>query len=336
MGDEQPFIPFTSTWSLANGFGAGDLDPARQLPPAFGVHNLGFQSFGDGCGLFDASVLFTEPVNVMGTVTSESPLLVLRLPLSGLVEVTLQGKESLIETPETYGVFLLRQTGTHCNILQKPGVHSKIAAPTISVERLRNMLDGIRTPPMIARFLDGHDDNFVAAPRMSMAMRRLIPPILDSPYDGDLGSLYRQGKLFELVTELLRDLGDQDHPRRPVVSSEKAKVAAVCDMIRHDLAHPPTMEALAHRVGLSQRRLAEVFRVVTGLSVIEWTVKEKLSQAAELLRDGALSVKEISHLLGYSQVSAFTTAFNRQFGRPPASYRRSLISRHFVMTPGNT
>ncbi len=336
MGPTQPFIPFTSTWSLANGFGSGDLDPAQQLPPAFGVHNVGFQSFSVGCGMFDASVQFTEPVNVMGTVTSESPFLFLRLPLSGLVEITLQGEESVIETPESYGLYLHGLTGTLCNIVQKPGILSKIAAPMISAERLHSMLDGFRTPPVIARFLDGHDDNFVATPRMSMAMRRLISQILESPYDGDLGNLYRHGKLFEIVTELLHDLDDRDHPHRLVVSSEKAKVAAVCDMIRHDLAHPSTVESLAHRVGLSQRRLAEVFRVVTGLSVIEWTVKEKLSQAAELLREGALSIKEISHLIGYSQVSAFTVAFTRQFGRPPASYRRSLISQHFVMTPENT
>jgi hypothetical protein len=101
----QPFLPFTSTWSLANGFGEGDLDPALPLPEAFGTHRVGFQSFGEGCGMFDATVLFTQPVKVVGTVTSERPFLLLRLPLAGRVEVSMQGQESVNETPEGYGLF---------------------------------------------------------------------------------------------------------------------------------------------------------------------------------------------------------------------------------------
>jgi hypothetical protein len=121
----RPFLPFTSTWSLPNGFGEGDLDPTLPLPEAFGTHRVGFQSFGEGCGMFDATVLFTQPVKVVGTVTSERPFLLLRLPLSGLVEVSLQGAESLTETPESYGLFLHGRAG-ECAIVQKPGKLSEL------------------------------------------------------------------------------------------------------------------------------------------------------------------------------------------------------------------
>jgi AraC-like DNA-binding protein len=329
-----PFLPLTSTWSLPNGFGEGDLDSGQPLPDAFATHRIGFQSLGDGCGLFDATVLFTEPVKIVTAVTSERPFLLLRLPLAGRVEVSMQGQESVNETPEGYGLFLHGRGGDQCTIMQKSGECSDLVAPMIAVDRLRDMLDGIRIPAVIAKFMDGHDENFVAAPRMSAAIRRLAGQIRASPYTGDLGNLYRQGKLFEVVAGLLGDLGDGGHPRRPVIGCERARIAAVCDLLRLDLAHPPTLESLARGAGLSQRRLGEVFREVTGLTVIEWVLRQKLLLAADLLREGRLPVKEIAHRLGYSQVSTFTAAFSRQFGVAPAGYRRAVVSHHAVTGGG--
>lgn len=329
-----PFLPFTSTWSLANGFGEYNLDPALPLPDAFGTHRIGFQSFGEGCGMFDATVLFTEPVKVVGTVTSERPFLLLRLPLAGRVDVSMQGQESVSETPEGYGLFLHGRGGDECVIVQKPNECSDLVAPMIAVDRLRGMLDGIRVPALIAKFIDGHADNSVAAPKMSAAMRRLAGQLRASPYTGDLGNLYRQGKLFEVVAGVLGDLDDRGHSRRPVIGCERARVEAICDLLRLDLAHPPTLECLAREAGLSQRRLAEIFREVTGLTVIEWVLRQKLLLAADLLREGRLPVKELAHRLGYSQVSTFTAAFSRQFGVAPAGYRRAVVSHHAVTGAG--
>ena len=329
-----PFIPFTSTWSLPSGFAETDMDPACQLPDALGSRRVSYQTFGDGCGLFDATVLFSEPVNVEGMVTSERPFLLLRLPLAGRVDVSMSGHETVNETPERYGLFLHGRGGDKCCIVQKPGERSDLVAPMIAVDRLRGMLDGIRVPAVIAKFIDGHADNFVAAPKMSAVMRRLASQLRASPYTGDLGNLYRQGKLFEVVAGILGDLDDRGHPRQPVIGVERARVAAICDQLRLDLAHPRTLESLAREAGLSQRRLAETFREVTGLSVIEWVLWQKLLLAAELLREGRLPVKEIAHRLGYSQVGTFTTAFSRQFGVAPAGYRRAVVSHHPVTGGG--
>ncbi len=326
----QPFLPFTSTWLLPNGFGEGDQDPALRLPDAFGTHRLAYLSFGEGCGMFDASVLFTQPVKVVGTVTSECPFLLLRLPLAGRVEVSIQGQESVSETPEGYSLFLHGRGGDECIIEQKPGECSDLVAPMIALDRLRDMLDGIHVPPPIAKFIDGCTDNFVAAPKMSAEMRRLARQLKASPYTGGLGNLYRQGKLFEVMAGVLGDMDDRSHPRRPVADGERARVVAICDLLQLDLAHPPTLESLAREAGLSQRRLTEIFRDVTGMTVLEWVLRQKLLLAAGLLREGHLPVKVIAHRLGYSQVSTFTTAFSRQFGVAPAGYRQAVMSHHAV------
>jgi AraC-like DNA-binding protein len=329
-----PFLPFISTWSLPNGFGSGDMDPSPALPQEFGTHQVSFQPLGEDCGLFQANVQFDRQVRITGTVASERPFLLLRLPQAGRVRIGLHGDEALTETPEGYGLFLHGRVGDQCDIEQNPNEASNVVAPMISVDRLRSMLAGMRVPTVIERFIDGHGDNFVASPKMSAAMRRLGHQLNTCPYTGDLGNLYRQGKLFEVVAGVLDDLDDRLQPRRPTVGAERSTVAAVCDLLLADLAHPPTLEVLARGVGLPQRRLAEIFRTVTGLTVVEWVLRQKLAQAADLLREGRLPVKEIAWRLGYSQVSTFTAAFTRQFGVPPAGYRRTVVSKHAVVGAG--
>ena len=91
-----------------------------------------------------------------------------------------------------------------------------------------------------------------------------------------------------------------------------------------DFTQTPSLERLARTVGLTQRRLSELFRLATGKTVVEWVVERKIEHAASLLRDGEMPIKEIAFRLGYAHVGTFTTQFTRRFGTPPAGYRRSL------------
>jgi AraC-like DNA-binding protein len=188
----------------------------------------------------------------------------------------------------------------------------------------------MRVPAVIEKFINGCAGNYVASPKMSAAMRQLIGQIRTSPYTGDLSRLHQHGQLFNLLAVVLSDLeGGRSHDRR---QSDKAnaKVRAACDLLRADLGRLPPLETVAGTVGLSQRQLARAFRAATGLTVMEWVVKQRLEVASRLLAEGRLPVKEISHRAGYAHVPSFSAAFTRQFGVPPAEYRRTLGTRHFV------
>jgi AraC-like DNA-binding protein len=49
----------------------------------------------------------------------------------------------------------------------------------------------------------------------------------------------------------------------------------------------------------------------------------RLELAAQLLLDPAVTVTEVAHACGYSDVRPFSTAFRRHHGRPPTAFRRT-------------
>lgn len=65
-----------------------------------------------------------------------------------------------------------------------------------------------------------------------------------------------------------------------------------------------------------QRRLQN--ESVTFQSIVDQTRK---SLAIHYLRSGKYQIKEISHLLGYNELSAFSRAFKRWTGKPPITYQ---------------
>lgn len=126
-------------------------------------------------------------------------------------------------------------------------------------------------------------------------------------------------------TELLRTL--EDHAARMVESLEAKSVvqAQVARLIMEELeGGDPSLPKIARRMALSPRTLQRRLEL-EGSSfgdVLDRTRRE-LSEAYMKQRDLALT--EIAYLLGFSEQSAFTRAFQRWYGVAPSQYRQGSI-----------
>jgi AraC-like DNA-binding protein len=83
-----------------------------------------------------------------------------------------------------------------------------------------------------------------------------------------------------------------------------------------------TISKLVRRLGMSRSRLAERFRHFLGISPMAYLTHWRLKLAAELLETTQRSVIEIAAEVGYGSEAAFNRAFKREFGDPPALFRR--------------
>jgi AraC-like DNA-binding protein len=90
-----------------------------------------------------------------------------------------------------------------------------------------------------------------------------------------------------------------------------------------------SIDKLVRRLGTSRSRLAERFRHFLGVSPMAYLTHWRLKLAAELLETTQRSVIEIAAEVGYGSEAAFNRAFKREFGDPPAQFRR----KHRVNDP---
>ena len=87
-------------------------------------------------------------------------------------------------------------------------------------------------------------------------------------------------------------------------------------------AHDWSIEELGGRVGLSRSALHEHFQQLMGVPPMQYLAQWRMQAAARLLLDTRASVAAIALDVGYDSEAAFSRAFKRQVGTPPASWRR--------------
>jgi AraC-like DNA-binding protein len=82
------------------------------------------------------------------------------------------------------------------------------------------------------------------------------------------------------------------------------------------------VEQLARRVGVSRTVLAERFRHFLDMPPIHYLTRWRLQLAAQRLKASNSPLKGIADFAGYESEAAFSRAFKRHFGLPPAEWRR--------------
>jgi AraC family transcriptional regulator, alkane utilization regulator len=88
-------------------------------------------------------------------------------------------------------------------------------------------------------------------------------------------------------------------------------------------AHAWTVDELARKVGLSRSALAQRFTDFLGQPPMQYLARWRLQIAAQKLREGEKSLADVAEHVGYESEAAFNRAFKREFGLPPASWRRN-------------
>ena len=83
------------------------------------------------------------------------------------------------------------------------------------------------------------------------------------------------------------------------------------------------MDELAHKVGLSRSALAQRFTDLLDQPPMQYLARWRLQIAAQELLIGNKSLAAIAEQVGYDSEAAFNRAFKREFGMPPAGWRKN-------------
>jgi AraC-like DNA-binding protein len=105
-----------------------------------------------------------------------------------------------------------------------------------------------------------------------------------------------------------------------------AQIGRALGLIHQNIAAPWSIEDLAKEAALSRTAFVQRFTTVVGLPPIQYLTKWRLQTAQLNLRETKKSIAQIAHLIGYESEQAFSRAFRREFGLPPARWREQAAN----------
>ena len=123
----------------------------------------------------------------------------------------------------------------------------------------------------------------------------------------------------EAVRNYASSLGDQHSGWLKGVKDPY--VGRALALVHGNIAHPWTAEALASEVALSRSTFHDRFAALVGMPPIRYVTYWRLQTAKEKMREGRRSIAQVAFAVGYESEEAFSRAFKREFGIPPARWR---------------
>jgi AraC-like DNA-binding protein len=211
--------------------------------------------------------------------------------------------------------------------------------PDAEIVQLRHGGGGAMT-----RFVCGYlaCSRSVCRPLLEALPRALTIPIGDGPASTLLRELLRVGvresaalrpgagsllaKLSELMfVEALRRYVENLPPQGMgwLAGLRDPQVGRALALMHGEPGKAWTVDELAREVALSRSALAERFAGLVGEPPMQYLTSWRLALAAQMLRAGRDAVGRVAERSGYESDAAFNRAFKREFGMPPAAWRRA-------------
>ncbi|HEX6810713.1 MAG TPA: AraC family transcriptional regulator [Planctomycetota bacterium] len=100
------------------------------------------------------------------------------------------------------------------------------------------------------------------------------------------------------------------------------QVSRALQLLHGNPGRPWTVDELGREAGISRSALAERFALLIGEPPMQYLTRWRLALAARALKQGNEPILRIADDVGYESEAAFNRAFKREFGMPPATWRR--------------
>lgn len=131
-----------------------------------------------------------------------------------------------------------------------------------------------------------------------------------------------------LVVPPHRSGGQAQYVEQPLPAAPAdTRLAELLDWARARLAHPLNLDGLASRVMMSRRSFTRHFRALTGMTVGQWLLAERLALSQRLLESTDQNVEAIAGLAGFGTPVSLRQHFRRAFGVSPAVWRQQFRGR---------
>ncbi len=101
-------------------------------------------------------------------------------------------------------------------------------------------------------------------------------------------------------------------------------VARALGIIHSRYADDLDIETLAREAGVSRSVLGERFAEILGEPPMRYCARWRMRMAANMLRDGKANTANVAFAVGFTSEAAFNRAFKREYGEPPATWRRRV------------
>jgi AraC-like DNA-binding protein len=233
--------------------------------------------------------------------------------------------EILSKEKQTNAVPSVLITTSMVNAGTEISIHSNTA--TINIEVDANYLKGLFDLPeksMVLQSLLQNTQPLVFEQMIYPALQKIVDEIVSEPVNENFKLFFLRVKAEELICRLLIELEKRDEKQLVALNNQDIQTLyKVKEQMLGHLETPPVIKELAVFANMSTTKLKRLFRQIFGNSIFNYYQAFRMKEAAFLLKEQKLSVSDVGHQLGFTNLSHFSKVFKDHIGMKPKQYSRS-------------
>jgi len=149
----------------------------------------------------------------------------------------------------------------------------------------------------------------------------------ESQAENPSGSLYADSLTQSLTLHLLKNYSTASYVTENLNGGLPAyKLNKVTDFINDKLDQDLSLAELATVAGLSRFHFSRAFRRSTGMTPLQYLMRQRIERAKELLKNRDLPLVEVGLLTGFKNQSHFTTFFRKFTNLTPRAWRELKLA----------
>jgi AraC-like DNA-binding protein len=161
-------------------------------------------------------------------------------------------------------------------------------------------------------------------PALLDALRRLVELLDDPVHLPHLAPLIRQ----EITIRLLTGPHGPHLQQLVMEGSPSQQLARVVAWIKQNFTEAIRVDELAANANMSPSTFRQRFRVITGMSPLQYQKQLRLQEARQLMLNQNMDAGQAAIFVGYESASQFSREYSRVFGAPPQRDVRRVRSSY--------
>ena len=128
-----------------------------------------------------------------------------------------------------------------------------------------------------------------------------------------------------LVMPPHRQGGQAQYVEQPLPATARdSRLAGLLDWVRANLQQAHSLDSLAEKALMSRRTFTRHFRLLTGTTVGEWLLAERLALCQRLLETTDQPIEQVAMLAGFGSPASLRHHFGQAFGVSPKAWRQAF------------
>lgn len=129
------------------------------------------------------------------------------------------------------------------------------------------------------------------------------------------------GHLYLFLSQLI-ELNGKDNFTDQAGTRKEVYVKKAIEYIEMNYSRKMTIAELSHHIGLDRSYLGSIFKEQLDTSLRDFLINYRIDKACKLMKNGNLTIGDISRSVGYDDQLLFSKQFKKIRGIPPKEYRK--------------